>query len=145
MTLMYDDVTTAHIIAKYGGAERLQKLILCDFFKHGFDGSGSDGGSCIDGRLTSGFFFLGEGEREGEREREREREKGGRSTFACLCAFLSMYLDCSCVFICVDARLASGVCALLSIYLNYACVPPCQRFVRLRIYLSRLCMCVHLY
>ena len=95
--------------------------------------------------LPAVFFFLGEGEREGEREREREREKGGRSTFACLCAFLSMYLDCSCVFICVDARLASGVCALLSIYLNYACVPPCQRFVRLRIYLSRLWMCVHLY
>lgn len=36
--------TTAHIISKYGGAERLQKLILADFFKHGFDGSGSDGG-----------------------------------------------------------------------------------------------------
>jgi hypothetical protein len=47
--------TTAHIISKYGGTERLQKLILADFFKHGFDGSGSDGGSCIDGRLTSAW------------------------------------------------------------------------------------------
>jgi hypothetical protein len=49
------DPTTAQIISKYGGAERLQKLILADFFKHGFDGSGSDGGSCIDGRLTSAW------------------------------------------------------------------------------------------
>lgn len=47
--------TTAHIISKYGGTERLQQLILADFFKHGFDGSGSDGGSCIDGRLTSAW------------------------------------------------------------------------------------------
>jgi len=48
-----------YVKSVFGGCESLQKLILCDFFKHGFDGSGGDNmmdaGSCIDGRLTSAW------------------------------------------------------------------------------------------
>lgn len=46
-------------VATFGGPERLKKLILADFFRHAFDGSGADSffdaGSCIDGRLTSAW------------------------------------------------------------------------------------------
>jgi len=44
---------------EFGGVGALQRNILADFFRHGFDGSGAnnyyDAGSCIDGRLTSAW------------------------------------------------------------------------------------------
>jgi len=45
--------TKALIDKEFGSLESLRMMILQDFFRHGFDGSGDDGGSCIDGRLTS--------------------------------------------------------------------------------------------
>ncbi|EGG15843.1 hypothetical protein DFA_09512 [Cavenderia fasciculata] len=48
-----------YIRSSFGGPNSLIKLILTDFFRHAFDGSGADNffdaGSCIDGRLTSAW------------------------------------------------------------------------------------------
>lgn len=44
-----------YIDTEYGGLDTLRMTILQDFFRHGFDGSGDDGGSCVDGRLTSSW------------------------------------------------------------------------------------------
>lgn len=54
-------------IASFGGPRVLRKLILADFFRHAFDGSGADNffdaGSCIDGRLTSAWNWCSSIER----------------------------------------------------------------------------------
>lgn len=57
-----DDAITQYI-NEYGGCESAQRKILRDFFMHGFDGSGDDGGSCIDGRLTSCWNWCGKVEK----------------------------------------------------------------------------------
>ncbi|SCQ16920.1 conserved protein, unknown function [Plasmodium ovale] len=49
----------SYIKSEFNGAQNLKMMITCDFFRHGFDGSGGDNfneaGSCIDGRLTSAW------------------------------------------------------------------------------------------
>jgi len=51
--------TSGQLIDSFGGPLELRKLILADFFRHAFDGSGADNffdaGSCVDGRLTSAW------------------------------------------------------------------------------------------
>ena len=48
-----------YVHARFGSVEECRKLMLADFFRHAFDGSGADNffdaGSCIDGRLTSAW------------------------------------------------------------------------------------------
>ena len=53
--LMEQANTRAYIEGNFGTPAALKKAILVDYFRHGFDGSGDDGGSCIDGRLTSNW------------------------------------------------------------------------------------------
>ncbi|EDO08243.1 hypothetical protein BBOV_III006820 [Babesia bovis T2Bo] len=53
------DAMKTYIDTQFGGPKHLKMLILTDFFRHAFDGSGADNfndaGSCIDGRLTSAW------------------------------------------------------------------------------------------
>ena len=59
--LAKDPGIKSYIDATFGSVESCQKCILCDFVRHGFDGSGADNffdaGSCVDGRLTSAWNF----------------------------------------------------------------------------------------
>jgi len=50
-----DDRVGSYVMEQFGSPEKLKMSVLADYFKHGFDGSGDDGGSCIDGRLTSSW------------------------------------------------------------------------------------------
>jgi len=59
--LMKKPQLAKYINDTYGGPDALKKMILYDFFKNAFDGSGADNffdaGSCIDGRLTSAWHW----------------------------------------------------------------------------------------
>ncbi|KAJ2715405.1 hypothetical protein H4R19_001223 [Coemansia spiralis] len=54
-----DDGVAGFIEARFGSIAKAKRLILADFFRSAFDGSGADNffdaGSCIDGRLTSAW------------------------------------------------------------------------------------------
>ena len=54
-SLVEDRAFHEYVSKEWGSIQGLKMQILSDFFKHGFDGSGDDGGSCIDGRLTSAW------------------------------------------------------------------------------------------
>lgn len=53
--LCSDEVICEYVTSEFGSIQQLKLAVLADYFKHGFDGSGDDGGSCIDGRLTSSW------------------------------------------------------------------------------------------
>ncbi|GMM31708.1 hypothetical protein DAMA08_044530 [Martiniozyma asiatica (nom. inval.)] len=56
-----DPYINEYLNQQFDGVEELQKKILCDYFKHGFDGSGADNyyfaGSCVDASSTSSCEF----------------------------------------------------------------------------------------
>ncbi|PRT55357.1 hypothetical protein B9G98_02977 [Wickerhamiella sorbophila] len=58
-SVLRDPFAYAWAESQFGSVDSLKKTILVDFFRHAFDGSGSDNfydaGSCIDGRLTSAW------------------------------------------------------------------------------------------
>lgn len=57
--LARDPHVAEYLQSAFGGVERCRRVILTDFCRHAFDGSGADNffdaGSCIDGRLTSAW------------------------------------------------------------------------------------------
>jgi len=53
--LCADERVSSYVTEHFGSPDKLKLTVLADYFKHGFDGSGDDGGSCIDGRLTSSW------------------------------------------------------------------------------------------
>jgi hypothetical protein len=53
--LMENEKIASYVEHQFGDERKLKMSVLSDYFKHGFDGSGDDGGSCIDGRLTSSW------------------------------------------------------------------------------------------
>ena len=63
-TIVKDKDHHEYVHAVWSNPLQLKKAILCDFFRHGFDGSGGDNdmdaGSCIDGRLTSAWHWCSE-------------------------------------------------------------------------------------
>lgn len=60
-SLARDEYIRGMFEEQFGSVEELQKVILCDYFKHGFDGSGADNyyfaGSCVDATSTSSCEF----------------------------------------------------------------------------------------
>ncbi|KAH7333769.1 hypothetical protein B0J17DRAFT_676790 [Rhizoctonia solani] len=54
-----DPRVRGYAIREFGGVEEATRMVLVDFFRSAFDGSGADSyfdaGSCIDGRLTSAW------------------------------------------------------------------------------------------
>lgn len=62
-----DDKVRAYVQETFGGVEQAQRLVLADFCRHAFDGSGADNafdaGSCVDGRLTAAWNWANQVEK----------------------------------------------------------------------------------